>query len=481
VSAQLEPPSGEELDPLEESIWGLRRNHPSVSAARTTERRQQIGIVTVLVLVATSVALWPVPTCTILVGAATVVYLGTLIDRTWLFARGVEASPEIKITDHEALLLEEDDLPVYTVLLPAYQEPEIAARLIANLGRMNYPADRLDIKLLLEADDAETVAVAQAALTAGALPAEIILVPPAEPRTKPKACNFGLYFARGELLTIYDAEDIPDPLQLRRAVVGFSRVGPEVACLQAKLKYHNARQNLLTRWFSAEYNQWFGYTLPGLMRAGAPIPLGGTSNHMRTATLIDVGGWDPFNVTEDADLGIRLHRQGYRTAMLDSVTYEEANSDVLNWVRQRSRWYKGYLQTFLVHARNPRTLVAELGWRGTLRFLSVTAGTPLQAAMNLAFWGLTFVWLIGHPNFIHAIYPILIFYPAMFCLVIGNAIVIYCGVFACRQDRTPSLLLACFLVPAYWVLMSIAGLKGLFQLIFQPSYWEKTAHGLDHP
>jgi glycosyltransferase XagB len=323
------------------------------------------------------------------------------------------------------------------------------------------------------------VSLAYEGLRAGVLRANIVLVPPAEPRTKPKACNYGLHFARGTFATIYDAEDLPEPLQLRRAVAAFARLPHRVACIQAKLSYHNDGQNLLTRWFTSEYNQWFGYILPGLMTTDSPIPLGGTSNHIRTDVLQEVGGWDPYNVTEDADLGIRLARAGYRTAVLQSVTLEEANSDPINWLRQRSRWYKGYLQTFLVHTRQPRRVWKELGPGGFLRFCSITAGTPIISVVNTFFWGLTLAWELGEPAFIRVLFPPWLFYPAMLSLFFGNAAMIYCGLVAARMDRNPRLLGACLLVPAYWVLMSVAAVKAFVQLVFQPSYWEKTVHGLD--
>ncbi|HEY2562202.1 MAG TPA: glycosyltransferase, partial [Acidimicrobiales bacterium] len=346
---------------LHQSVRGLFEGQPHMSAAVTVTRGQRLVLLGAVALVVAALVLWPGQTGVTLVALAMVLYLSNLIDRVMLFSRGVGNSPEIHVTDEEARAIADDDLPVYTVFVPAFDEPEVVTRLMQSLGALDYPDDKLDIQLLLEADDDKTVSLAYEGLRSGVLRANIVLVPPAEPRTKPKACNYGLHFARGTFATIYDAEDLPEPLQLRRAVAAFARLPHRVACIQAKLSYHNDGQNLLTRWFTSEYNQWFGYILPGLMTTDSPIPLGGTSNHIRTDVLQEVGGWDPYNVTEDADLGIRLARAGYRTAVLQSVTLEEANSDPINWLRQRSRWYKGYLQTFLVHTRQPRRVWKELG------------------------------------------------------------------------------------------------------------------------
>lgn len=238
--------------------------------------------------------------------------------------------------------------------MPLYREANVLPTLVDALKRLEYPPDRLDVKLLLEEDDEDTIRAAKSA----ALPnyIELVLVPASQPRTKPKACNYGLARARGEYVVIYDAEDIPEPDQLLKAVAVLRSSPAEVVCVQAKLSYYNAFQNVLTKWFTVEYATWFDLMLPGLFAARMPIPLGGTSNHFKTAVLQSMGAWDPFNVTEDADLGIRLYKAGYRTVIMNSTTYEEANADLVNWIRQRSRWIKGYIQTSLVHLRSPRAL-----------------------------------------------------------------------------------------------------------------------------
>jgi cellulose synthase/poly-beta-1,6-N-acetylglucosamine synthase-like glycosyltransferase len=264
-----------------------------------------------------------------------------------------------------------------------------------------------------------------------------------------------LYFATGDIVTIYDAEDLPEPLQLRRVVGAFSQLPGNVACVQAKLEYHNGHQNMLTAWFTAEYRLWFGYLLPGMMRSTSPIPLGGTSNHLRRDVLDEIGAWDPFNVTEDADLGLRIAASGYHTAVIDSSTLEEANSDAINWIRQRSRWYKGYLQTWLVQIRRPVRLLRTIGFRSFIRFNLVLGGTPIIAVLNLVFWLIT-----------------------VLALVFGNAATMYMNLITLREDDCADLLMAALTVPVFWLMMSVAAAKGCYQLIRNPSYWEKTVHGL---
>ena len=452
---------------------------PDLSAERLMRRRQWIVLGTLAGLALAALIVAPVATAIVFVAACTVAYLATVVHRVAITMLSRRSESIISVTDAEAHSIPDDQLPVYTVLVPAFREPEVIDTLLTNLGRLDYPADRLDLKLLLEADDTETVDRALRHPLADDV--DIVLVPPGEPRTKPKALNYGLTLARGELVTIYDAEDEPDTLQLRRAAVAFARSPEDVACLQAQLTYRNPDQNIITRWFTIEYLMWFTLFLPGLSVTNAPIPLGGTSNHIRRSVLEGLGGWDPYNVTEDADLGVRLHRVGWRCAVLGSVTYEEANSDFVNWMKQRSRWYKGYLQTWLVHLRHPLQLWRELGPNGFLQFNLFVGGTPLLALLNPVFWSLTILWFLGKFGFIETLFPAPVYYAGLFCWAVGNLSVAYITVLAARRAERPSLVVAALLIPAYWVMMSLSAIKAAIQLVAAPTFWEKTTHGLDGP
>lgn len=461
---------------LDRSINGLRDDDPMRSASVPIMGWQKLGLAAAAAVVVVCFVLWPMHTMVVLIGICTLGYVATMADRVLIFKQGLASRP-IVISDERARAIADDDLPTYTILVPAYNEPEVVDDLIGAMAALEYPKDKLQILLLLEADDEVTITAARRCKDSEAI--TIVLVPPAEPRTKPKACNYGLHFATGEIVTIYDAEDLPDPLQLRRVVAAFRQLPDDVACIQARLAYHNGHQNLLTGWFTAEYGLWFGYLLPGLMSSESPIPLGGTSNHIRHDVLATIGAWDPHNVTEDADLGLRIAATGYRTAVVDSVTLEEANSDPINWIRQRSRWYKGYLQTWLVHMRKPRQLLTTIGWRNFVRFNLVLAGTPIIAVLNLAFWLITAMWFLGQPEVIGAVFPWYIYFPALTALVLGNFATLYMNLIALREDDRPDLIVPALTVPLFWLMMSIAAAKGTYQLIRNPSYWEKTFHGLD--
>ncbi|CAN5712917.1 hypothetical protein BH10ACT1_BH10ACT1_05420 [soil metagenome] len=464
---------------LEFSRTRLLEAVPDLSADRLLHRHQRVVLLTIAAVLAICLVLATMGTLIVLVALCTVAYFATVVHRVAMTVLSRRTESILQVTDEDARAVSAADLPMYTVLVPAYREPEVIDRLLHNLSRLEYPAEKLDLKLLLEADDEETVERALRHPLVDRI--DVVLVPPGEPRTKPKALNYGLTLARGELVTIYDAEDEPDPLQLRRAAVAFDRSGDDVACLQAQLTYRNPDQNIITRWFTIEYLMWFTLFLPGLSITNAPIPLGGTSNHIRRNVLEGLGGWDPYNVTEDADLGVRLHRVGWRCAVLGSVTYEEANSDFVNWMKQRSRWYKGYLQTWLVHQRHPVRLWRELGTNGFLQFNLFVGGTPLLALLNPVFWALTILWFLGKFGFIQGLFPAPVYYAGLSCWAVGNLSVLYITVLAARRAERPSLVLAALVVPIYWVMMSLSAIKAGIQLVANPTFWEKTAHGLDGP
>ncbi len=462
---------------LDRSVNGLGRLFPEMSARRTLSDGQRLVVVVATVALLLGLATIPTVVIVGLNTLGTAVYVLVFVYCAIWFRTVVTRPRPVTVTDEEARAVPDNRLPTYTVMVAAYREANVIAETIHALEALEYPADRLQLRLLLEADDRETIDAARATPHSSNL--EIIEIPAGGPRTKPKACNYGLQLTQGKLVTIYDAEDRPEPLQLRRAAVAFRRLGSRVSCLQAKLHYHNAGENFLTRMFAAEYVTWFDGMLPALAAMGGPVPLGGTSMHIRRTVLEAVGAWDPHNVTEDADLGVRLYRLGHRTEVLDSVTYEEANSDFINWVKQRSRWYKGYLQTWLVHMRQPARLWRELGPRGFVGFNVVVGTTPLLAALNPVFWLLTLLWFLAKPEFVQTLFPAWLYYPALACLVAGNFLAVYRTLVGVWIAGRPELLWAALLSPVYWLMMSIGAIRAIVQIMLKPSHWEKTVHGLD--
>lgn len=450
--------------------------NPGDSAKSTVTRAQMTTFSLLVVFLIGLIAWHPIVSLAILSSILIALYTLLVGYRLWIIRDGVRVPSGISVGEKQLVELNNSDLPIYTILVPAREEATVLPQLTQSLIDLDYPKDRLDVKLILEEDDIETINAARRAHLPNFI--EIVIVPAEEPRTKPKACNFALQRARGEFVTIFDAEDSPEPSQLKKALIAFRQADDDMVCLQAKLSYFNSTQNLLTKWFTAEYAAWFDLFLPSLHSAKLPIPLGGTSNHFRTAVLRKIGAWDPYNVTEDADLGIRIFKAGYRTSIIDAVTYEEANSDFVNWVRQRSRWIKGYMQTWLVHMRHPRTLYEQLGPRGFWGFQMSILATPLMFLLNPVYWFLTTLWFLTYWHVIPFLFPPGIYYLGMLNLLAGNFAFTYINAIGTAKRGNWSLVPYTLFSPVYWAMMSLASWKALIQLITRPSHWEKTEHGL---
>ncbi len=365
--------------------------------------------------------------------------------------------------------------PRMSLLVPLYREARMIPSLVGALEALDYPRDRLEVRLLLEADDAETRhAVAAAALPPWVRP---LVVPPGRPRTKPRALNYALDFCRGEIVGILDAEDRPDPGQLRAVAARLAAAPARVACVQCQLAWYNARENWLSRCFQIEYAIWFEVLLRGWQRLGLPIPLGGTSVYFRRSALRAVGGWDAHNVTEDADLGMRLARRGYACAVLRSVTEEEAACRPGAWIRQRSRWLKGYLLTWASHMRSPRRLWRELGPRGFLALNLLFLGAASAYLAIPLFWATLAGWAIAGRGLWEAALPGWAIWPALASLGLGQAVMVGCAALAMVRRRTPGFLLVVPTLPLYWTLGAVAAWKAVVETVVAPFWWDKTAHG----
>ncbi len=452
---------------------------PQLSALQTFTTRQVLALCLLALLWVGGLLLFRLEMLTAVVTAITVMYTFNLILNVSLALRTFRNTPEERVDDEIVHALQEANWPLYTILCPLYREAEVVPQFVQAMQALDYPPEQLQVLFLTEENDAAT----RNAIRALSLPPhfQILVVPDGKPRTKPRACNYGLMHARGPFVVIYDAEDIPDPLQLKKAVLTFAGHGSDVVCVQAKLNFYNIRQNLLTRWFTAEYSAWFDLILPGLQLAGFSLPLGGTSNHFRTAALRALGGWDAYNVTEDCDLGLRLKRYRMNTVILDSTTLEEANSQVKNWLRQRSRWIKGYMQTYLVYMRNPLEDLRKGRLYNLFSFQVVIGSGTGVMFINPLMWVLLGLYMaFGHSviNIYHILFPRPILYLGTFCLIFGNFFYIYLYLLACMKRKLYHLLPWTLFIPVYWLLMSIAALYALVELLVKPHYWQKTVHGL---
>lgn len=456
----------------------LRRRHRGLTADRTLERPQAMGFGLLMLALLIFLIIDLRDTWYFVLIGCNLFYFVVLAFKLQLYLQGTSAARAMRLLDKQlqqnAAAIAEHTLSVYSILVPVFRESnEVLHRLLGNLSALDYPKEKLDIKLICEADDGETIEALKALRPPETM--EIIAVPPSQPRTKPKACNVALQTIRGEYLVIYDAEDAPAPDQLKRAVDLFRESPANTACLQAPLNYYNRNENLLTQLFAIEYSMLFRLLLPAMERMELPIPLGGTSNHLKVEALLACGGWDAFNVTEDADLGIRLAYFGYRTRILPSLTLEEAPITLRAWMKQRTRWIKGYIQTWLVYMRDPAELKYRLGSQAYYGFQFFVGAPALTFLLAPIFWTIFILGLMGlMPQALS---------PAM----LGFCIVSFIGGLAShwlfarkvmQLERWYDMASAGMLYPFYWLLHSIACARALWQLARAPHYWEKTTHGL---
>jgi cellulose synthase/poly-beta-1,6-N-acetylglucosamine synthase-like glycosyltransferase len=465
------------LDGARWSYWGAARDGARV----TLHRRQLVTLAIVVALIALFVFMSPLDLAIGAVSIITGVYLIAGVYKIWLLLRGERAIAGTSTPATTSGPLTDDELPLYTLLVPLHHEGKILQVLLEHLTALDYPEDKLEVLLLVESDDNETYR----SLDACILPPHIrpVTVPPGQPRTKPRALNVGLSRASGELIVVYDAEDRPEPDQLRKAATAFRVLPRRIVCLQARLNFYNMRQSVLARLFAADYIQWYYMLLPGMVRGTRPfVPLGGTSNHFRAKALRRLGGWDPYNVTEDCDLGVRITRAGLQVDALDSTTWEEAVPHVRPWVRQRSRWVKGYIQTYLVHMRHPVRLWRDVGGRGFFDFQSLVGGSSMLLLVNPLMWALLLVYALAHgttlAGAIESLFPTPLYYAALLSFVAGNFLFFYTGLYVCVRHGFDDLTKYALLAPLYWVLMSFGAWAGVVSLARDPHYWAKTEHGV---
>ncbi|WP_094506340.1 glycosyltransferase family 2 protein [Brucella thiophenivorans] len=437
------------------------------SASRVLETPQAFLIAMGLYAFIACLFSWPVHTILVLHGSLTLFFLGCVLIR--LFA--AVSSSRLRLAELHPI--NRRNLPVYSVLVPLYREQAVVGQLIAALDQINWPRSKLDIKLVCEKDDFDTIA----AIRNCRLPSnfDLILVPNGGPRTKPKALNYALQFARGEIVAVFDAEDRPHPDQLLEAWQAFEREGPKLACVQAPLIIGNFRQNLLTRMFAFEYAALFRGLVPWLASQGLVIPLGGTSNHFRRSCLEEVGGWDAYNVTEDADLGLRLARFGYGIGVISRGTIEDAPIDFSVWNKQRTRWIKGWMQTWLVHGRNPYNASRELGWwRFTVNQIYTLGiiGSALLHPFMLMTVALLFASMLLSPLTSENIW--------LLRIDMVNILLAYLSFYVLgSKTMEPTELSGYFYIlaiPVYWVLISLSAWRAVWQLVRKPHLWEKTPH-----
>ena len=474
---------------LERAVHRLRRERPEFSAGEPVWPWQRLLFAALAIALVAGAAAAPRATQSMLLAMLSLPFLCVVLLRALALwharsrpSRRREQSPSglthpafPSRSAGSASPLGEAMLPRYSVLVPLYREAHVVPGLLEALARIDYPSSKLEILLVVESIDRETRAALRAAALAPHM--RVVVVPDGMPRTKPRALAFALEVARGDYVVVYDAEDVPEPDQLRRALERL-RSAPRVGCVQARLNIYNSDETWLTRQFTIEYTALFDCLLPTLERLKLPVPLGGTSNHFPRAVLDEVGGWDPFNVTEDADLGIRLARAGWQVEVLSSTTWEEAPAQFKVWLGQRTRWLKGWMQTYLVHMREPLRLARELEAKRFLGLQVLMGGLILSALVHP--WFCMFALLDAVQGQMLVVPGSLtgraLWWLGAFNLVTAYVTGIVLGSVAVARRGRLDLARHAVLMPLYWLMISLAAYRALGQLIAAPHLWEKTEH-----
>jgi len=436
--------------------------------AENTKRRSAIGA-SVLTIILACFLVWPSES----IVAVTVLSISLSLSSAVLksLALASHALPPRKLVPGAT------DLPIHpvvSVMVPLHREPDIAEALIERLSKLTYPKPLLEILLVIEENDTTTRTAIESAMLPNWM--KPVFVPEGHPKTKPRALNHAYKFCNGDIIGIYDAEDMPAPDQIEQVIAQFRKSGPEVACLQGILQFYNPRQNWLARCFTMDYAGWFRIILPGLARLGLPVPLGGTTLFLKRKIVDQMHGWDAYNVTEDADLGLRLHRSGYRTELVNTITGEEANCHGWRWVRQRSRWIKGYMVTYWAHMRTPFKLWRDLGSKSFLAFQVLFLGTILHFVTAPVLWSFWIVYFGAEHAFFNATPKGLVAITAFSFLAVEILGMVILALACVRADRR-------FLIPwvptmsLYFLLAVPAGIKALWEFFRAPVFWDKTDHG----
>lgn len=448
------------------------RTNPSLSARVVVSNGQAVGGILFGLALFTLALTFPAALGGAVVATASVGFLTAASFVLVMAIRGegrydaADAMP-----DAAAAAKREHPLPLYTVLVPVFRQAAAVPAMIATLSRLDYPADRLEVLILVEEEDSAT----RDAILAAAPPPRfrIVTVPGGAPETRPRACNVGLFVARGEFLVVYGADHVPAADQLKKAVAAFADGGVDLACIQATIRYSNAFENTLTRMAALERSAWAERVLPALGRSQFAVPAGGTSEHFRTAALVELGGWDPYNVSEDVDLGVRMSAMGYRLAPMASLTEEPAAATVPAFVRQRSRWTKGYLQTALVHSRKPLALIQHVGFARFSATALLVAATPAAVLTVIPFYLLVLTALVLPADVVESVVPAWALTAGIAAFAVGMAeMVVVCALGPVRRRDYSAVGLA-LLAPIHWILHSVAAYRGLGQLFTRPHYRQK--------
>ncbi len=375
---------------------------------------------------------------------------------------------------------EKVNLPVISVVLPVYKEKEIIPQLCQRMMDMDYPPENLDLIFVFESGDDETIEAFQQYPK----PAHFkgLVSPDVKPKTKPKALNVALRETKGDLLVIFDAETLPETDQFMKVVAAF-RGDPTLDYIHCRIDVYNPNRNWITKMYTAEFSFFYNFFLPGLATVHSPTPISGHSVYFRREQLVKVGGWDAYNLAEDCDIGIRMFRNGYKRAtVLDSYSWEQSTTNIFSWMKQRTRWMQGFVQTSMVNLRFPALLWKDLGGlRNMVLFLFHVPGGVFLNGLNLAQWGMLVFWYATSDPIIQSIFTDVLLYLSVVSFILGNIIFTYFNLIGLFYRKYYSFVGQALFSPVYWIMLSFATVRAIIRFFLQESTWDKTTHPVLQP
>lgn len=401
--------------------------------------------------------------------------------KSFLFLYGIKRYNYSDYFKKDNLQISDEDLPIYTIILPVRDEEySILKNLLDSINNLDYPKDKFDIKFVVDEEDIKTIEAGKELLKKFNF--DLIIVPDYRIKSKPLSCNYALKFIKGEYITIYDAEDRPEKYQLKKAIQKFKELGNDYVCLQASLHFYNKYKNFLTYCFSIEYSMWFDFTIRSIDKFGSFFPLGGTSNHFKAKKLLELGKWDGFNVTEDAELGVRIARAGYKVSYLNSITEEECPITIHAWIKQRTRWIKGFMQTFCEYMffKKPICIKSTINFKPIRKLKFFDIITFNLFIMMSFFFFITMMVIFLNLDIATNIKDFKLLIIMSYINIFSFLIMTYMSfIIIIVKNKIKFNVFYLILFPFYWILHYIAGVRACYYLIVKPFYWAKTKHGID--
>ena len=355
-----------------------------------------------------------------------------------------------------------DGLPLTTLMLPLGGGPGASVRAAATLASLDHPGARLEVLLLCPAQDLAGVRAARELIRRR--PHRLVVVPADVPPTRGALLDYGTLMARGELLAVLDPGDVPAPTLLRTAGETLAAGGRRTIAAQAALVPPPGR-GIAAAWVAAECAAWHDLLAPGLARLGLPLPLASSAVVLRRAAIEEIGAWDPACPAEGVDLGLRLHKSGYRATTVDTAVGVSGVTAPRAWLRSHARWWRGALAAWLVPARHPLRAARRTGLVGAaaatlLGLAAIVAPLAWPPLLVLAVLG-----ALQGTGVTGDLIPGEIARLAGAEIVVVCAVLVVLGVAGALRRRSPAAARAALLAPVAFTVLAFGAWMGVAGLL----------------